>query len=251
MTTWSEIICNSAMTFINDDRMVDKLANNPARFLREMSLFMRLAIPRFNRPVEAMQILARRTEPVFSSFLWTANEDTTPPEEPDEEENPESPVSPGASGVRVYTGQIGFELCSVVVRSLDRYENPVETPYPHAAYDPETGIVTFPEGIADGTVFDLDFYTDGQFETDLPPEMARILGLCIQSVWENRFTSAWLPRTAKVSDRSFTPPNEANWTRAQEEKRRSLEATLNEELRHYEQNCAYRRVVNGARGALL
>ena len=85
MTTWSEIICNSAMTFINDDRMVDKLANNPARFLREMSLFMRLAIPRFNRPVEAMQILARRTEPVFSSFLWTANEDTTPPEEPDEE----------------------------------------------------------------------------------------------------------------------------------------------------------------------
>ena len=262
MTGWSDIICNSAMTFINDDRMTDKLTNNPARFLREMSLFMRLAIPRFNRPVEAMQVLARRTEPKFSSFLWTANEETTPPEEPVEpeepdapetqaEEEPDAPPSPAEPGVKVYTGQIGFELCSIVVRNLDRYENPIETPYTHATYDPETGIVTFPEGIADGTVFDIDFYTDGQFELDLPPEMKRILGLCVQSVWENRFTSAWLPRAAKVSDRSFTPPNEANWTRAQEEKRRSLEATLNEELRLYEQNCAYRRIVAGTHYALI
>lgn len=61
---------------------------------------------------------------------------------------------------------------------------------------------------------------------------------------EYRFTGNWLARSAKVSDKSFDPPNEANWTRAQEEKRRSEEDTLNQELRRYEQACTYRGVVN-------
>ena len=47
--------------------------------------------------------------------------------------------------------------------------------------------------------------------------MKRILGLCFHMVWEYRFTGNWLARSAKVSDKSFAPPNEANWTRAQEE----------------------------------
>lgn len=50
MTGWSEIICHYAMLLINDDRMTDKLKNDPAKFFREMSLYMRSAIPRFNRP---------------------------------------------------------------------------------------------------------------------------------------------------------------------------------------------------------
>lgn len=228
MTAWMEVICDYAMLYINDDRMTEKLKNNPARFFREMSLYMRSAIPRFNRPAEAVSCLKRGTEPEFDSFLWTV---------------PEGETGPAA----VSTERIGFELCSVVVRGMDRYGSPTETPYP-AQYNPETGEVTL-EAAAPGTVFDMDFYTDGVFELDLPPEMKRILGLCVQSVWEARFTSAWLPRETKVMDRSFTAPNEANWTRAQEEKRRSLEAALNEELRNYEQSCAYMAVVGGRRTA--
>lgn len=230
MTGWSEIICDNAMTLINDERMMDKLTNNPARFFREMSLFMRMAIPRFNRPPEMISWLKRGTPPQYGSFLWTV---------------PEGEPGP----VAIPTGMTGYEMCSAVIRGEDRYGNPTETPAA-AQYDPETGKITIAEAIP-GTVYDFDFYTDGYFENELTQEMKRLLGLCVQSVWENRFTSAWLPRAAKVSDRSFTPPNEANWTRAQEEKRRSLEAALNEELRHYEQNCAFSRVVNGARGALL
>ncbi len=240
MTGWSEIICDYAMLYINDDRMTEKLKNNPARFFREMSLYINSAIPRFNRPVEIVAYLKQGTQPVFDSFLWTA-----------QEENPPAPSQGGAleGTITVNTEMTGYEMCSAVIRGEDRYGNPTETPAA-AQYDPETGKITIAEAIP-GTVYDFDFYTDGYFENELTQEMKRLLGLCVQSVWENRFTSAWLPRAAKVSDRSFTPPNEANWTRAQEEKRRSLEAALNEELRHYEQNCAFSRVVNGARGALL
>lgn len=227
MTGWSEIICDYAMLFINDDRMADKLKNNPARFFREMSLYMRSAIPRFNRPVEAAQWLKKGSPPRFDSFLWTAPGDSTGP-------------------ITVPTGITGYELCSVVLRGADRYGNPTESPV-SLRYDPDTGDAIL-DSVIPGGVYDMDFYADGVFENELTSEMKRILGLCVQAVWEARFTSAWLPREAKVTDRSFTPPNEANWTRAQEEKRRSLEATLNEELRNYEQNCAYLNTVSGRKG---
>lgn len=230
MTGWSEIVCDYAMTFINDERMLDKLANDPARFFREMALYVRSAIPRFNRPPEMIPWLDKGTQPGYGSFLWTV---------------PEGEPGPAT----VPTGMTGYELCSAVIRGEDRYGNPIETPA-DAQYDPETGEVSLAEAVP-GTVYDFDFYTDGYFENELTLEMKRLLGLCVQLVWEDRFTSAWLPRAAKVNDRSFTPPNEANWTRAQEEKRRSLEATLNEELRQYEHNCAYMRTVGGVKGAFL
>lgn len=230
MTSWSEIICEYAMLYIDDERMTEKLKNNPARFFREMSLYMKSAIPRFNRPPEIVSYLKRGAEPAFDSFLWTAPAD-----------------EPGPAAVS--TGMTGYELCSVVIRGEDRYGNPTETPYP-VRYDPETGDVIV-ESVIPGTVLDMDFYIDGYFKDELTQQMKRILGLCVQLVWELRFTSAWLPREAKVSDRSFTPPNEANWTRAQEEKRRSLETVLNEELRNYEQNCAYMTTVGGRRGVFF
>lgn len=262
MTGWSEIICDYAMLFIDDERMTEKLRNDPARFLREMSLFMRSAIPRFNRPTEIIPWLKLGEGPKYDSFLWTVPEkaeEETPGaalladagEESPGDEEPEEPPAPPAGMIAVQTGMKDYELCSVVVRGTDRYGNITETHYPQAQYNAEWGEVYFPEDVEPGTVFDMDFYTDGYFENDLTAEMKRILGLCVQSVWENRFTSAWLPRAAKVTDRSFTPPNEANWTRAQEEKRRSLEATLNEELRQYEHNCAYMRTVGGVKGAFL
>lgn len=233
-TSWAEILCGHAMVLMDDLRWQEELERNPARFLREKSLYMKLAIPRFNRPAEIISYLtAHSTEPRYSDFLWTV---------PDEI---------GAAPVEVDTGQLNYELCSVVIRSQDVFGNPVETPYRGAVYHPESGIVSFPADVEAGTVFDMDFYTDGQFGYELTAEMKRILALCVQVVWENRFSSEWLTRSAKVQDKSFSIPNEANWTRAQEEKRKSLEASLNSELRQYEQNCYYRSTIQTSVVTLL
>ena len=72
MTGWTEIICEYAMLFIDDDRMTEKLKNDPARFFREMSLYMNSAISRFNRPPEIIPWLKLGTNPKNDSFLWTA-----------------------------------------------------------------------------------------------------------------------------------------------------------------------------------
>lgn len=229
-TGWSEIICDSALVFIDDERLIEKLKNNPARFFREMSLYMKLAIPRFNRPPEVIAHLADQTPPQFGDYLW------------------KSEGSGGAATIE--TGMTGYELCNVSLQGTDRYRNPIETPVA-AEYNSETGAVTIPGPIGAGAEYDMDFYTDGYFLRPISGEMKRILGLCVQAVWENRFSSAWLPRASKVTDKSFVAPNEANWTRAQEEKRRSAEATLNEELRQYEQNRNYMNTVGGVKRTLL
>lgn len=44
-TKWSEIISNHAMLEIDDVRLQEDAANNPAAFLRRMSLYMVNAIP--------------------------------------------------------------------------------------------------------------------------------------------------------------------------------------------------------------
>ena len=40
-TSWSEIISDHAMVFIDDVRLTDQAAESPARFLRRMSLYMK------------------------------------------------------------------------------------------------------------------------------------------------------------------------------------------------------------------
>ena len=49
-TSWSEVICNYAMPVIDDVRLTDQMNENPALFLRRMSLYMDLAIPMLSRP---------------------------------------------------------------------------------------------------------------------------------------------------------------------------------------------------------
>lgn len=44
-TKWSEVISNHAMVAIDDVRLQEEAANDPAAFLRRMSLYMVNAIP--------------------------------------------------------------------------------------------------------------------------------------------------------------------------------------------------------------
>lgn len=233
-TTWSDIILNYGNLFTDDVRSQEAYDINPAAFLNTASYYLQAAIPRFNRPTEAISYLAQRTPSFFSETQWAVPAAILPPGEPQ---------APTAEPITIQA-KPGYELCSVVIRSVDKFGNPVDTPYSGETYDPQTGTMTFPAGLTPGTEFVIDLYRDGMFWKPLSDDMKRILGLCFHLVWEYRFTGSWLARAAKVSDKSFSPPNEANWTRAQEEKRRSEEDTLNQELRRYEQACTYRGTVN-------
>lgn len=219
-TTWSEIITDYAMVEIDDLRMRAELQDNPALFFRGMSLYMKNAIPYFNNPPE-MQRWLKNTPPSFADYYWTVPADTT-----------EATVVP--------TGQLGYELMSVQI--LSEEENGVVgvTPYIGATYDSETGNVTFPAGLTEGAQFQMDFYTDGTFDNDLTEEEKRILGLCVDYVWNVRFSGNWLNMQPKVQDANFTVGSEANYTRAQTERMRQKRIALNDEIHKYAQNVAYR-----------
>lgn len=233
-TKWSDIILNYGNLFTDDARSQEAYDINPAAFLNTASYYLQAAIPRFNRPTEIVSYLAQRTPSFFSEMQWAVPAEILPPGEPQKPTTEPTAIQ----------AKPGYELCSVVIRGIDKFGNPVDTPYSGETYDPQTGTVTFPAGLIPGTEFVIDLYRDGVFLKPLTDDMKRILGLCFNLVWEYRFTGNWLARAAKVSDKSYSPPNEANWTRAQEEKRRSEEDTLNQEIRRYEQACNYRGTVN-------
>ena len=169
-TTWSEIITDYAMVEIDDLRMRTELQDNPALFFRGMSLYMKNAIPYFNNPPE-MQGWLKNTPPSFADYCWTVPTDT-------------------AEETVVQTGQLGYELMSVQILSEEDNGVVGVTPYIGATYDSETGNVTFPAGLTEGTQFQMDFYTDGTFDNDLTEEEKRILGLCVDYVWNVRFSGA-------------------------------------------------------------
>lgn len=239
-TKWSDIILNYGELFTEDNREQEKFDINPASFLNETAYYLAAAIPRFNQPPPIECFLSQNTPQFYTEYFWTV------PGEVPSQDSGETPT-PTSDLTTVSTGLYGYGLCSVVARGTDQFGNPEDTPYLEAQYNRTTGEVTFQAGLIPGAQYVICLYLDGIFFNTLTPEMKRILGLCFHLVWEYRFTSAYLPRAAKINDKSFTAPNEANWTRAQEEKRRSLEDSLNQELKKYSQDCAYRGTV-GAKG---
>lgn len=218
-TSWSEIITDYAMTEIDDIRLAEELLENPALFFRRMSLYLKNGAAYFDNPPEVQSWL-KFTEPQFADYEWTAET--------------------SADETEVDTQLTGYDIMSAVILTTDAVGTPVSIPYHEAVYDSETGIVTFPAGLEDGTVFSLDFYTDGQFENTLTLVEKRILGKCAALVWNERFDGNWLNMQPKIHDKSFTVGSESNHIRAVSEKMRRLRAELNDELRRYEQNIAYR-----------
>lgn len=220
-TKWAEVICDFAMVEISDHRLSGEMAANPALFFRKMALYMKNGIPRFNRPAEQRTWL-RYTAPAYDSFVYTAD---------------------GTDAETVETGKIGFELFSAEVITVDKFRNPASTPLDGCRYDAGSGNVTLPPGLEMGTRVSFDFYTDGEFQRDLCDEEKRILGLCVQLVWERRYAGDWLGRVSKVQDKTFSIGNEANKERADTDRLRHLESVLNQEMTRYAQNLAYRNAI--------
>lgn len=226
-TAWAEIITDYAMVEISDTRLSEELKESPALFFRRMDLYMRNAVPYFSSPPE-MQSWLSYTAPQYADYSWTG-----------ETSSQETVLD---------TGLIGYELMSVQKIHCDATGNVMWEAYHEAVYNSETGTVTFPAGINAGTEFQIDFYTDGSFDNTLTGEEKRILGLCVALVWNERFTGDWLNRQPKIHDKSFSVGSESAYTRAETERMRTVRAALNDELRRYEQNLAYRELA--AEGAL-
>ena len=218
MTGWSDIIAGTAMTLINDVRWREELAANPAQFFRAKSQYVSLALPMLSRPPELLAYLqAGMAPPQWADQEWTSTPESTTQE------------------TAISTGLLGFDLfsCSIISPGTGSVQ-----PYRDAAYDPVTGIVTFPQQSAAGIIYSLDFYTDGQFPA-LTPSQTRLFGLAVAIVWDERFDRDFVSIQAKVHDRTFDVPNEANYMKQANARKIANRAALDDELRKYEQDCAF------------
>lgn len=226
-TSWASVITDDALLIINDLRLNEELAENPALFFRKMSFYVKNAVPRFNRPPEVKGQLTY-TEAAYDSTTATVEEEQT-------------------EDYEIATEMTGYDLMSAGIMSEDVYGNPVYTPT-EATYDPETGTITIPasadDPISAGTVYSFDFYTDGSFDNDLTDAQRRILALCIQYAWETAFVNDWLTRFPRAKDRSFDAGNVSSQTRANTERINAVRKALDDEMTGYAQTCAYLQAVS-------
>ena len=230
-TTFIDVICNHAMVEIADIRLENDMAVSKARFFRKMALYMLNAIPRFNRPPEAREWL-KFTAPVYDDFDYTVPDDYS------------------SGNITLETGMTGYELASAIKIVPNGYGTYEYIPIPGMEYDAETGNVTIPASdIGAGEHIAVDFYTDGYFDRELGYDMKDILGLLIQYAWEFRFANDYLLQQPKIKDRSFDVGNEANHMRSATERMRFLSERINQRLKSFEQNVAYRNVVIGNNSA--
>lgn len=230
-TKWSEIVTNYAMTNIDDVRLQEDAANDPAAFLRRMSLYMENAIPLFNMPPEMTDRLENGiVYPQYGDFYWESTAESTTAE------------------TTVDTGMKGYELFSCAVVTQDASGTITYAPYAGAKYDAESGVVTFPTQDGAGISYTLDFYTDGSFAQELTMRQKRILGMCVAAVWDERFYGHnWLNDQMKVKDASFETVNEGTYMEKSSQKHGKNRARLMDELRKYEQDCAHLNVVRRGR----
>lgn len=225
-TPWTEIICNYAMPVMDDVRLNDQMGENPALFFRRMALYMDLAIPMVSRPPELDSYLNYElVKPEYDDFIWRSTSESLEGE------------------TTVETSVTGYELFSCSLREVDDSGVVTSTPVSGVTYDPETGTVVFPQQESVGLEYNVDFYTDGSFYYDLTEAQKRILGLAVGVVWDERFSRNWLNITQKIKDSSFDTVNESNYMREVQNRLFMNRHLLNDELRKYEQDVAYKNTV--------
>ncbi len=219
-TTWADIV-TAALVQIDDVRLEEQMAVSPAQFYRRMAALIQQAMPLLSRPPELLTFLQNgMTAPDYDDFEWTSDEASTTAE------------------TSVDTGMTGFDICSVTQRVSNANGTISLVPYSAAVYDPETGTVTMPAQASAGLEYDFDFYTDGEFP-DLSESQMRLFALAVAVVWDERFSRNWLNLQPKIHDDSFETVNEANYAQQITKRLHDNRIAFNDELRAYEQLCAY------------
>ena len=224
-TTWSEIITN-AMQVIDDIRWQEQLEAVPAQFYASKCDTVRFAIPLLHRPPELLTYLESDiVEPSWLPGEWTSTAESLEGE------------------TQVDTGFIGGQIFDCAIRSADGMEI---TPYTGATYDAETGIITFPQQTEEGIEYQWDVFVDGTFPTLTKTQM-RLFALAVAVVWDERFERNFLDLTMKIKDSSFSTVNEANYMEKSNRRLTQNRQNFEDELRAYEQTCAYATVLGNRR----
>ncbi len=235
MTPILKVITEYCAVYVDDINLQTLAEEDTPLYARRIWGYFRPAINLFNLPAKMPLYLLgtpenpKLTEPIYGSTQYTVEEDKTA----------DFTLKLGDSGK-------GYELFCCRIRTFDDFGNVIMLPTSVASYDSETGIVTFTASaenpIPKGTIFDIDFYTDGYFAETLSPEIMNILGMCFQVVWQTRFMNDWLSNVSKVEDKSFYEQNRANKIKADNERFQLLQTNLAQAMRRFEQNLAQRKM---------
>lgn len=221
--------------YVDDIRLQELAEANPPLYARRMYNYLRPAITLFNQPAHMQEYFFGTSEnpqfvdPVMDSTVYLV----------EDEESTDFIVPLGAA----YSG---FVLCACQVKTYDDLDNAILTPI-QITYDEASGNVTVhatpKNNVPQNSILVFDFYTDGEFEKDLSPEVMNILGMCFKVVWQNRFNTNWLSMVPKVEDKSFFEQNRANKMNADSNKLQNDVRWLNEELQRFENNLYIRKIV--------
>lgn len=219
-TTWEEIEVLAQQYIKNETSLEWDMANRLPVFYNRMAMYMRMAIPRFNRPPEMLPLLSRYIAPAFENIEITLEED----------------VSEGGT---ISTGLTGFDIYAAGLMETDRYGDWHYAAIPISAADSDTGDITVGRYIAAGSVVDITVYRSGSFEHDLDDTQKGILAFCIYDSWEHRFDNDVLERTSKIRDSAFSPISEASQTAAGTQRQREVDKQMFDMLRAYQDNVEY------------
>ena len=221
MTQISEII-KKAMVIIDDVRLTQQLAENPALFYRRMCGYVDLAMPMLSSPPELYRYITNGySASEFADTTWVSTAESLTEE------------------TEVDTGKIGYDLCCVSAFSSDGKS---VSQYSEAQYDPETGIVTFPVQTEEDIVYDIDLYKDGQV-AELTQQMERLFALAIAVMWNERLDNNWLNIQPKIKDSSFSTINESNYIDKMTARSKEKRLEFTDELKKFEQITMYETVV--------
>lgn len=236
MTSVSKILCDYCLGYVDDIRLSDLLAEDTALFFRRMFGYFRLAVPLFTLPAEMPEyLLGTKEEPKFKESIFLNTAYTT------------EKSYDGDIDIHLGPDFSDYDICSCRIRESDALGNIFYTPV-SSSYDSASGDVTVhPENgeiLPVKTVLEFDFYKDGYFENDLSPEIMNILGMCFQVIWQDRFNTDWLSNVSKTEDRSFFEQNRANKMKADTERLKMLREKLAGEMRRFEQNRYYNKIMS-------
>lgn len=232
MTPILQVITQYCAIYVKDINLENDMKEDMPLYARKMWAYLQAGIPLFTIPRnEQLKLLGTEQNsnlvlPQFASTLVTVTQDIT-----------SSTVYPLGSNYENY------DLFCCRQQNTDSFGNIYYTPAPNVTYDAATGNLTITGSetnpIAEGTIYDIDFYTDGYFVQTLSSQEMMILGLCFAVVWQTRFNNDWLSNIPKIEDRSFTEQNRANKINADTVRLRELQATLAAQMRSYEQDIVF------------
>lgn len=234
MTPILKVLTEYCDVYVDDINLQSLKTEDMPLYARKMWGYLRPSIPLFNHPSD-MPIYLLGTvesptliEPKIGSYQYMVQAELT-----------------DTATVDLGVDFESYELFCCRIQQIDDFGNIIMLPTNAVTYNAETGQIIIAAStdapIPAGTVFDMDFYTDGAFAHTLSPEIMQILGICFQETWQDRFNTDWLSMVSKIDDRSFTEQNRANKVRADTERLIAIRTKRAEAMRRYENNLAFRK----------